>query len=122
MAILVVEDDAVNRTLLERWLARRGYGVKSAVDGYDALVAAAAERPALVLIDLLMPRMTGLEFVRRLRAMTDGARIPVIAISSDERLREGALAVGCTAFLRKPVDFPALLAMIENLGLEPSRG
>src|SRR5690349_16381290 len=108
--ILVVEDNALNREMLERRLSRKGYEVICAGDGEEALEKARAERPALVLMDLQLPKLDGWEATRRLRASSDTQALPVIALTAHAMAgeEERARAAGCSDFDTKPVDFPRL--------------
>lgn len=115
--ILLVEDNEMNRDMLSRRLARKGYAVVVSADGADALARAAAERPDLILMDMSLPVMDGWEATRRLKLDPGTCRIPVIALtahamSSD---RERALQVGCDDFDTKPVELVRLLAKIDAL-------
>ncbi|CAN7642387.1 response regulator [Pseudorhodoferax sp. LjRoot39] len=115
--ILLVEDNELNRDMLSRRLARRGYEVVMAVDGLEALGMAASARPALVLMDMSLPLMDGWETTRRLKADPQLRAIPVIALTAHamEGDRERALAAGCDDFDTKPIEFERLLRKIEGL-------
>jgi CheY-like chemotaxis protein len=93
----VVEDDADMRTLWLRNLTKDGYSVETATNGKDALEKVLAKRPAAILLDLMMPEMDGFEFLARLRSTPDGARIPVIVVTSKH------LSAADTAFLKDRV-------------------
>jgi CheY-like chemotaxis protein len=82
--VLVVEDDAATRSLLHDMLAREGCTVDIAEDGIAALARITAEAPDLVLLDLMMPRMDGFEFVEALRAMPDRAAIPIVVLTAKD--------------------------------------
>jgi adenylate cyclase len=82
--VLVVEDDAATRDLLQDMLVREGCTVDVAEDGIAALARMAAEPPDLVLLDLMMPRMDGFEFVEALRAMPDRAAIPIVVLTAKD--------------------------------------
>ena len=115
--ILLVEDNELNRDMLSRRLARKGYEVVLAEDGAKGVAAAAAERPDLVLMDMSLPVLDGWEATRRLKAAPETRPIPVIALtahamSSD---REKALEAGCDDYDTKPVELPRLLEKIERL-------
>ena len=115
--ILIVEDNEMNRDMLSRRLARRGYEVIVAVDGAEGLARAKSERPALVLMDMSLPVVDGWEATRRLKADPDTAAIPVIALtahamSSD---RDKALEAGCGGYETKPVELARLLEAMEKL-------
>lgn len=115
--ILLVEDNELNRDMLSRRLARRGYEVVMAVDGLQALDMAASTGPALVLMDMSLPLMDGWETTRRLKADPALRAIPVIALTAHamEGDRERALAAGCDDFDTKPIEFERLLGKIEGL-------
>ncbi len=115
--ILIVEDNEMNRDMLSRRLARRGYEVAIAVDGEQGLAMAQAETPALILMDMSLPGLDGWEATRRLKAMPATQRIPVIALTAHAMAgdREKAVAAGCDDFDTKPIDLDRLLAKIEAL-------
>jgi len=117
LRILLVEDNELNRDMLSRRLARRGYEVVMAVDGLQALDMAASTGPALVLMDMSLPLMDGWETTRRLKADPALRAIPVIALTAHamEGDRERALAAGCDDFDTKPIEFERLLGKIEGL-------
>lgn len=121
--ILLVEDNEMNRDMLSRRLARRGYAVLLAEDGEQAVRIALAEHPDLVLMDMNLPLKDGWHAAREIRASPSGAGIRIIALTahamSDDRVR--ALEAGCDDYETKPLDFPRLLARIAELtGGSPS--
>ena len=99
--ILVVDDDEAIVEFLELALSDLGYRVLSAVNG-AALQLAQAERPAVILLDIMMPGMDGVEVSRRLRADPATAAIPIIAMSAQERLEAGAPLMRADGSLPKP--------------------
>jgi CheY-like chemotaxis protein len=115
--ILLVEDNPLNRDMLSRRLARRGFEVLTAEDGLQGVDSAVRDRPDLVLMDLSLPVIDGWEATRRLKADAATRDIPVIALTahamSEERAK--ALAVGCDDFDTKPVDFARLLDKMNAL-------
>ena len=115
--ILLVEDNEMNRDMLSRRLMKRGYDVILAVDGEEALRAAQDLAPALVLMDISLPGISGWEVTRRLKAASQTRLIPVIALTAHAMAsaRDQALAAGCDDFDTKPVELPRLLAKIEAL-------
>jgi len=115
--ILIVEDNEMNRDMLSRRLARRGYEVAIAVDGEQGLAMAQAEPPALILMDMSLPGLDGWEATRRLKTMPETRAIPVIALTAHAMAgdREKAVAAGCDDFDTKPVDLTRLLEKIEAL-------
>jgi two-component system alkaline phosphatase synthesis response regulator PhoP len=111
--ILVVEDDRTLRQALSFNLTREGFDVTSAPDGEAALVAARGQRLDLILLDLMLPAMSGLEVLRVLRR--EGVHTPVIILSAkgDEIDRVVGLKVGADDYVTKPFSRPELLARIE---------
>lgn len=115
--ILVIEDNEMNRDVLSRRLARRGYEVSLAINGADGLAFAAAEQPDLILMDLGLPEMDGWECARRLKRDAATRSIPIIALTAHAMVgdRERALDAGCDDFDTKPIDFPGLLDRVARL-------
>ncbi|SEO03904.1 Signal transduction histidine kinase [Duganella sp. CF517] len=112
--LLVVDDVATNRALLRDLLGPLGFRMLEADNGATALRQARLEPPDMVLMDMVMPDMDGIETTRRLRAEPGTATTPVLIISASSTPEEGrrALAAGADAFLGKPVDEHALLGEI----------
>ena len=104
--ILVVEDNAVNRRLAGFLLRSKGYEVREAGTAAAALEAAAADRPDLILMDIQLSGMDGLEATRRLKADPATRDIPVVAVTAYAMPgdREKALAAGCAGYITKPID------------------
>jgi len=121
--ILIVEDNEMNRDMLSRRLARRGYEIAVAVDGEAGVAAASAESPDLILMDMSLPVMDGWEATRRIKAEAHTGAIPVIGLTahamSDDR--DKALAAGCDDYDTKPVELPRLLEKIEALLGRPAQ-
>jgi CheY-like chemotaxis protein len=115
--LLLVEDNEMNRDMLSRRLARRGYDVVIAVDGEQGVAMARSEAPALILMDMSLPGLDGWEATRRIKAASETKRIPVIALTAHAMSgdREKAVAAGCDDFDTKPVDLDRLLQKIEAL-------
>jgi two-component system, cell cycle response regulator DivK len=114
--ILVVEDNERNMKLLRDVLQASGYGTLEAGNGEQAVTLAAEHRPALVLMDVRLPDMDGLEALRRLRADQQTASIPVIAVTAQAMKgdRERFIEAGFDGYLSKPVDIDELLAAVER--------
>ena len=120
--ILVVDDDAILRMALTRYLEKRGYSVQDIGSGAEALVLFEADPPDLVVSDVMMPGMDGFEFCRRLRSLRAGQLVPFIFLSSkgevDDRVQ--GHSIGADDYLIKPFEPRELLAKIEAQ-LERSR-
>ena len=114
--ILLVEDNEMNRDMLSRRLARRGFEVLVAVDGEAGVEMATREAPALILMDMSLPGLDGWEATRRIKASPATQGIRVIALTAHAMAgdREKALAAGCDDFDTKPVDFERLLTKIQS--------
>ena len=115
--ILLVEDDDDNRDMLSRRLQRKGYRVVQAADGQEAVEMAVRERPDLILMDVGLPVMDGLEATRRIRARTLTQSTPMIAVTAHAMAddRDRALQAGCDDYHAKPVELARLVAQMEAL-------
>lgn len=102
--ILVADDEAVLRALARATLSRAGYDVLEAADGQEALELAHGARPDVIVLDLMMPRKSGLEVLRELRADPELAPIPVVMLTARTRTadRRAAAEAGTDRFLAKP--------------------
>ena len=123
--ILVVDDDAACRELVSTILERVGYPVREAATGASALAAAREERPALVVLDVELPMVSGYQVCRELRD-TYGSELPVVFLSgarTEPYDRAGGLLLGADDYVVKPFDGDELLARIRRLvGQRPSNG
>ena len=113
--ILIVEDNELNRDMLQRRLERKGYDVICAIDGPQGVAMAASARPDIILMDVALGAMDGWEATKAIHANPDTADIPVIALTAhaleSDRLR--SIEVGCVDFETKPVSLPELIEKIE---------
>jgi len=114
--LLVVDDNEANRDMLARRLRRQGYEVDTAVDGPQALSKIEEAVPDLVLLDIMMPGMSGLEVLRYLRNLYDRAELPILMATAktDSEDVVQALAIGANDYVTKPIDFPVLLARVAS--------
>lgn len=110
--ILVVDDDADVRDMLTRFLKRRGYVVDQAADGEEALRSLRNRDPDLMLLDIYLPKKTGLEVLREMKDA--GLRVRTIALSAmpDDQIIASSLSLGAVSFMAKPFDFMDLTAQI----------
>jgi two-component system sensor histidine kinase/response regulator len=122
--LLLVDDDARNLKLLQARLAHLGHQLVCATDGQMAIEAFEAATPDLVLLDLVMPGLGGLEVLERIRKSEAGRHVPVILVTahSEREHRLRGLQAGADEFLEKPIDGPILLARVKTLlALKESR-
>lgn len=121
--ILVVDDYPDNRTLLSAWLRAKGYKVVEANDGREGVLQANRSNPDLILMDLAMPELDGVEATRQIRQRNVFARTPIFAISAyaTHDVKDDALAAGCNEVFTKPLDLESLLGKIHS-ALEPGNG
>ena len=114
--LLVVDDDEMNRDLMSRRFRRAGYSVATAADGEQALRCLQNEPVDLVLVDLMMPRISGLELLKTLRAKYTPSQLPVIMVSALQESNQivVALTFGANDYITKPIDFPVAIARIRT--------
>ena len=115
--ILLVEDNEMNRDMLSRRLARKGYDIVLAEDGQRAIDIAGSESPDLILMDMSLPVIDGWEATRQIKGSAATLRIPIIALTAHAMAsdREKAMEAGCDDYDTKPVELARLLGKIERL-------
>ena len=115
--ILLVEDNEMNRDMLSRRLARKGFEVLIAVDGQQGVDKTRSENPDLVLLDMSLPVLDGWEAARRLKGSSETKHIPIIALTAHAMSgdREKTLEAGCDDYDTKPIELPRLISKIEAL-------
>ena len=115
--ILVADDNPANVDILQTRLAVHGYEIVTASDGEEALAVAREKQPDLILLDVMMPRMDGLEVCRRLKADTALPFIPIILVTAkaDSKDIVAGLEAGGDEYLTKPVDQGALVARVKSM-------
>jgi CheY-like chemotaxis protein len=121
--VLLVEDDEQQSNLFAEILRLNGLEVVEANDGYAAIEAAQAKSPAIVVLDLMLPGMTGLQVAKILKRQPNTANVPIIAISGQSATGAGheAVAAGCVTYFKKPYSPMALVAEIKHWLLDPGR-
>jgi two-component system cell cycle response regulator DivK len=114
--ILIVEDTEDNRQIVRDLLESAGYELIEALDGLDGVAAAEREQPDLILMDIQLPEVSGLEVTKWLKDDPDLKAIPVVAVTAfamkgdEERIREG----GCEAYLSKPISVGKFIETIRS--------
>ncbi len=112
--VLIVEDNELNMKLLNDLLQANGYDTLQANDGLEAMELTRNHRPDLILMDIQLPTISGLDVVKRLKSDEDVADIPVIAVTAfamrgdEEKFRDG----GCDGYIAKPISVPAFLETV----------
>jgi CheY-like chemotaxis protein len=118
MRVLLAEDHDVLRQVFALVLKRNGFEVREVSNGREALDCLADFQPDVVLTDIMMPEIDGIEFIHRLRAMPGGAEMPVVIMTAaaTHEARSDAVRVGAVDVLVKPFDSQTLLDRMGNLG------
>jgi PAS domain S-box-containing protein len=114
--LLVVDDDPINRDMLSRRLVRSGFTVDTAASGREALDYVASRPTELVLLDVQMPEMSGMEVLQEIRRTRPSSVLPVLMVTAKDQSEDivSALACGADDYITKPVDFPVALARIRT--------
>ncbi|MFC1948886.1 response regulator [Chloroflexota bacterium] len=122
--IMVVEDSPINMRLIEMTLRTQRYTLLKAVDGEQALNIARMERPDLIIMDIQLPGMSGLEVTRRLREIPSFKQTPIIGITAYAMKgdREKVLESGCDAYMSKPIDTRELPEVIHGMLSQKQEG
>lgn len=115
--VLIVDDNENNRAILAARLGAQGYSTEEACDGAEALEVARRDAPDLILLDVTMPRMDGLEACRRLRSDPSVGFVPIILVTAraDSKDVVAGLEAGADEYLTKPVDQQALVARVRSM-------
>jgi two-component system, cell cycle response regulator DivK len=124
---LLVEDFEDSRFMMRRLLEMSGFDVVEASDGEQAVELAVLEQPALILMDLSLPKLDGLAATRQIRQHKDLGDTPIVAISAHDspESRTEALEAGCDEYVTKPIDFDQLGELVERFlprGRHTNRG
>jgi CheY-like chemotaxis protein len=115
LRVLVVDDDPAIRNVVSELLVDEGYDVRPAANGRDALAVLATWRPAVILLDLMMPEMDGWAFLARQRLDLELVRIPVIVMSASYSPQSGAGRIAAADLVTKPFAIDQLLAKVGAL-------
>lgn len=115
--ILIVEDNPLNMRLMQMTLRGKGYALIEASNGEEALDKAVKEKPDLIIMDMQLPTISGIEATQRLRKIPELSRIPVIAVTAYAMKgdQEKFIEAGCDAYLSKPINTRELPGFIENM-------
>jgi CheY-like chemotaxis protein len=115
--ILIVDDFDDTRLLLRTWLQKKGFHTVEAENGYRAVAAAEKIKPDLIIMDVEMPELDGLEATRRIRQLNGFAGVPIVAVSAygADQYRELALAAGCDEYVSTPFEPDELERLIRSL-------
>ena len=114
--ILVIEDNRDSRDILSKLLRMSGYDVVSAADGETGYTAAASHLPDLIITDIHMPKVDGIEFVKRVRENGVLARIPILVVTAfGGNMAREAIMAGADASVEKPFDFDKFLGTVVAL-------
>ena len=114
--ILIIEDNESNIYLISFILKKHGYGVIEARGGEEGIALVCNARPDLIIMDIQLPRIDGLETTRRIRQSEGDEKIPIIALTSYAMMgdREKALEAGCTGYIEKPINPETFISEIES--------
>ncbi len=114
--ILIVDDSATNQVLLEAILQEEGYETVTAFGAKEAFKLIEKQQPKLILLDLLMPEISGLEFLRTFKANAQAGHIPVIIVSAVDSAEniEMSLQYGAVEFIRKPIDINSFIEKVRQ--------
>lgn len=118
--ILIIEDDALNMKLFNDLLQSQGYNTVQTMDGREAVALVRETRPDVILMDIQLPEISGMELTRTIKA-DDGLKdIPIVAVTAfamkgdEERIRES----GCDGYISKPISVPGFLETVARFAAE----
>jgi len=111
--VLIADDNEDTRQMLKAWLATKGYQILEAADGEEAIRLACCEEPGLVLLDLQLPRLDGLNVIHRLRNEFHLTNVPLVIVTGYDKYFDTAIAAGCDDYLVKPIDFNRLDVILD---------
>lgn len=114
--ILVIEDNENNMYLMNFLLTKSGYGIIQARTGEDGVHAALREKPDMILMDILLPDIDGMEATRRIRQSSSDGDVPIVAVTSYAMTGDKAkvMAAGCSGYIEKPINPETFVGEIEK--------
>jgi DNA-binding response OmpR family regulator len=114
--ILIVEDTVDTRELLHLYLTKEDYTVITSADGGEGLYRAKSDHPDLIITDINMPNLSGLDMIKQLREEAEFAKTPIIALTAyGNDFSEQAMSAGASDTMQKPFEFDALVALVKSL-------
>jgi DNA-binding response OmpR family regulator len=115
--ILVVDDSTTNVVLLEAILDEKGYQIETALNAKEAYIVIEKQTPDLILLDLLMPKISGFDFLEEIRKNDKTVNTPVIVVSAltDEENIDKIMNMGAVDFVKKPIDLQYLVDKVESV-------
>jgi len=115
--ILLVDDSATILMMERMFLSKGPYEVITAVNGEEAVAKAASERPDLILMDVVMPKMNGFDAVRRIRESAEAGSTPIIMVTTRGEMEnvENGFSSGCNDYVTKPINGPELMTKLKAL-------
>ena len=122
--ILIIEDDISTSQFLSYTVEREGYQAITALDGIDGLKKALAEKPDLIILDIMLPGLDGFELCHRLRAYAPAADIPVLMLSAkaQDADKSAAFKMGANYYIVKPADPAKIVDAVKDMLKEPTPG
>jgi DNA-binding response OmpR family regulator len=115
---ILLVDDSATILMMERMILGKGpYELVTAVDGEDAVAKAVSERPDLILMDVIMPKMNGFDAVRRIREHSEVGDTPIIMVTTRGEMEnvENGFSSGCNDYVTKPINAPELMTKLKAL-------
>ncbi|MCB8963939.1 MAG: response regulator [Bacteroidales bacterium] len=115
--ILVIDDSTTNQVLMEALLQEEGFLTQSASSAMEAYTLIQKKKPALILLDLLMPQVSGIECLKQLKSSDDTADIPVVVVTAvlSPEYREACGKFGIVDYFTKPIDIPSFILRLEGI-------
>ena len=122
--ILIIEDDISTSQFLSYTMEREGYQAITALDGIEGLKKALAEKPDLIILDIMLPGLDGFELCHRLRAYVPAADIPVLMLSAkaQDADKSAAFKMGANYYIVKPADPAKIVDVVKDMLQEPTPG